>query len=82
MTVAPGSQRQQEAAYHSVVIVGAGVAGLQAARELLPSFPDLLVLEASDRVGGRIKQVTRAPSAHFTGSTGSRPNALCCGPTT
>lgn len=43
--------------YHSVVVIGAGVAGLAAARQLLPVFPDLLVLEAAERIGGRIKQV-------------------------
>jgi len=41
------------------VVVGAGVAGLQAARQLLPGFPDLLVLEASHRIGGRVKQVAK-----------------------
>lgn len=50
--------------YHSVVIVGAGVAGLNAARQLLPAFPDLLVLEAADRIGGRIKQVCKARWLH------------------
>ena len=50
--------QQQPEEYHSVVVVGAGVAGLQAARQLLPSFPDLLVLEASHRIGGRVKQVS------------------------
>ena len=49
--------RQHSDEYHSVVVIGAGVAGLQAARQLLPGFPDLLVLEASHRIGGRIKQV-------------------------
>eukprot|EP00891_Asterochloris_glomerata_P008389 jgi/Astpho2/8389/e_gw1.00122.39.1_t len=41
---------------HSVVIVGAGFAGLQAARLLKPACPDLLVLEAADTIGGRVKQ--------------------------
>lgn len=43
--------------HHSVVIVGAGLAGLYAARLLRPAFSDLLVVEASPSPGGRIKQV-------------------------
>lgn len=43
--------------YHSVVVVGAGAAGLFAASVLRSRFPDLVVLEAQDHVGGRIKQV-------------------------
>ncbi|GAX76666.1 hypothetical protein CEUSTIGMA_g4112.t1 [Chlamydomonas eustigma] len=42
---------------HSVVVVGAGAAGLYAAQMLKAQCPDVLVLEAQDRVGGRIRQV-------------------------
>ena len=44
--------------YQPIVIVGAGLAGLQAANNLITKFPDLLLVEASSRLGGRIQQVS------------------------
>eukprot|EP00877_Chromochloris_zofingiensis_P015153 jgi/Chrzof1/9892/Cz04g19260.t1 len=43
--------------HHTVVIVGAGLSGLYAAQVLQRHVPDVLVVEAQDRVGGRIQQV-------------------------
>jgi len=37
-----------------VIVVGAGLAGLMAARHLAASGADVTVLEARDRIGGRI----------------------------
>lgn len=45
----------------SVVIVGAGLAGLTAATELVASGTEVIVLEARDRVGGRTHGVEVAP---------------------
>lgn len=44
----------------SVIVVGAGVAGLAAARQLVAAGVDTVVLEARDRVGGRTEGTTTA----------------------
>jgi monoamine oxidase len=41
---------------HDVVVVGAGLAGLSAARDLADGGADVIVLEARDRPGGRVVQ--------------------------
>ncbi|MFE3635604.1 FAD-dependent oxidoreductase [Streptomyces cellostaticus] len=43
--------------HHDVIVLGAGLAGLSAARDLAAGGADVLVLEARDRVGGRVEQV-------------------------
>jgi monoamine oxidase len=39
---------------HDVIIIGAGAAGLMAARELARAGKKVTILEARDRIGGRI----------------------------
>lgn len=48
---------------HDVVVLGAGMAGLAAARDLLGAGLDVVVLEARNRIGGRI-QTLHEPVAH------------------
>ncbi|MEM6688745.1 MAG: NAD(P)/FAD-dependent oxidoreductase [Planctomycetota bacterium] len=43
---------------HDVIVVGAGAAGMEAARFLIDRGRDVLILEASDRIGGRIRSHT------------------------
>src|SRR3954464_8867205 len=43
-----------------MVVVGAGLAGLSAARDLMNGGTDVVVLEARNRPGGRVEQTTLA----------------------
>ena len=45
-----------EAHIHDVIVIGGGISGLAAARILSAAGSDVLLLEASGRLGGRIKQ--------------------------
>ena len=41
---------------HDVIVVGAGLAGLAAGRDLAAAGADVVVLEARERPGGRVEQ--------------------------
>lgn len=49
----PLRQNRRSPAYYDAVIIGAGAAGLGAARTLIQGGAKVIVLEARDRVGGR-----------------------------
>ena len=83
--ISPGAAR------HDVVVIGAGLAGLYAARELRKRFVDVLLVEASAQVGGRIQQACVLPcnalfesAFHFAYHNywlpaGGQLDALACG---
>lgn len=52
-TTSDERSREERAAIADVVVVGAGFAGLSAARELVRHGYDVVVLEGRHRVGGR-----------------------------
>ncbi|MBM3666244.1 MAG: FAD-dependent oxidoreductase [Actinobacteria bacterium] len=48
--------RRSQISKHGVVVIGAGLAGLSCARDLVAGGADVIVLEARDRPGGRVVQ--------------------------
>ena len=58
-----------------VVVIGAGFAGLTAARELAPPGRSVVVLEARDRVGGRAQPDARRRRRHRARRDLRRPDA-------
>lgn len=51
------SAPENTASRHDVVVIGAGFSGLAAATELLQAGRDVVLLEARDRVGGRVESM-------------------------
>uniref|UniRef100_A0A8D0FBA9 Spermine oxidase n=1 Tax=Strix occidentalis caurina TaxID=311401 RepID=A0A8D0FBA9_STROC len=53
-----------------IVVIGAGLAGLSAAKALLESgFTDVTILEATDRIGGRVQSVKLGHATFELGAT-------------
>src|ERR1700692_1949417 len=66
--------RQGSTTQADVVVVGAGFAGLSAARTLSRHSKKVVVLEARDRVGGRVKAAKIAGRANDGGRMRGRPS--------
>ena len=69
----PGQVLERGRPAQSIVIIGAGIAGLVAGYELAQAGHDVLILEARERSGGRVHTIT-APFAEgqFTEAGASR----------
>ena len=65
------AKNYQSARPKKVIIVGAGLAGLSAAYELLEAGHEPLVLEAQQRVGGRIYTMREPFSRGLYGEAGA-----------
>ena len=52
--VGPATARTSATRRESVIVIGAGFAGLAAARTLVDAGQNVLVLEARERIGGRV----------------------------
>ena len=67
-----------------VIVVGAGLAGLTAARQIVKAGRSVIVLEARDRVGGRVLNHLLANGAYtelggmFTGPTQDQIGRASC----
>ncbi len=79
---ASAAPKQPAARSADVVVIGAGLAGLTAARQVVASGRSVLVLEARDRVGGRVLSHTLSGGSYselggmFTGPTQDHIQAL------
>ncbi|SDL13003.1 flavin monoamine oxidase family protein [Streptomyces indicus] len=79
LTATPAAAADREA---DVIVIGAGLAGLTAARDLKKAGKSVLVLEARDRVGGRVLNLqvpgggVTEGGGEFIGPTQDRMKAL------
>ena len=64
--------------HYDVIIIGAGLAGLQAGRVLQKQGVDFLLLEGSQRIGGRVYTLDELPGRPEAGATqsGTKYHAL------
>ncbi len=58
----PACARGPRTTRHDAIVIGAGIAGLAAARDLVRAGLEVVVLEARDRVGGRIETLHEPPA--------------------
>ena len=81
-SAASAAPKQPGTRWADVVVVGAGLAGLTAARQVVASGRSVLVLEARDRVGGRVLSHSLSGGSYselggmFTGPTQDHIQAL------
>lgn len=68
--VAATTTRRRPAPIPDVLVLGAGLAGLEAALRLEAAGARVLVLEARDRVGGRVWSLPELPGDQEAGGTG------------
>lgn len=59
------SAPENTASRHDVIVIGAGFSGLAAATELMQAGRDVVLLEARDRVGGRVESIRLADGARI-----------------
>lgn len=54
---------------YDVIVIGAGIAGLEAAHELDSEGMDVMILEARDRIGGRVNTIHYADTSFDLGAS-------------
>ena len=67
--IKPASVTASDNKTHDVIVIGAGMAGLEAANQLDSKGLDVVVLEARDRIGGRINSINYSGAALDLGAS-------------